>query len=612
MHHQCGASEMCILKFWQYERWGLFMRNLKLLAGVSFSALMLGSGLGWADGMPSGYAVPAGIGIDFEVGARYWYSTGKYKLDLFAPGGSAQVSRLTYDNLTASSAEAFFRADVTRSFFVKGIVGGGSVTGGKMNDEDFPPFLPVYTNTLSQQRDGNLSYFNADVGYNLLNNSGYTSSQKLGAFVGYGYWRERLNTFGCDQLNPPAVNESCNHLGNQFNGLDNDAAWRMLRLGLAGEATFGRWKLSGEAAYVRGRADVTDWHNLRPDIRGLREDATGDGVQAEAILSYFITPSFSVGAGVRYWHIAGDGTAHFEDKGGPAEPIHLTSDRFGAFVQGSLKLAEGERLASVKDTPYRAPPSWTGGYVGVNVGYGTSDTREDINGTSALGIFLANDFLDKAAFQNVDTKGFFGGGQAGYNVQVGRGVVGIEGDIDWAHDSGSTGSVPLLGFFFVNPVFNQPVPLLTSVDQQIEALATLRARLGYLVSPHLLMYVTGGLAVGETRLSLNVRDIGIGPLATFNNPCNATTWVCSRGTSSGLSVGYTLGGGVEYKLSEGISIKGEYLFVDLGSRSVTTTDVGFAAASNVPANFKDRAQFDANLFRVGLNVDLYRPVQPLK
>src|SRR5262245_7463776 len=127
------------------------------------------------------------------------------------------------------------------------------------------------------------------------------------------------------------------------------------------------------------------------------------------------------------------------------------------------------------------------------------------------------------------------------------------------------------------------------------------------------MFVTGGFAYGETHLSLNVRDIGVGPFGTINNPCNFTTFICSRGTSSGFSVGYAVGGGLEYKLSEGISLKGEYLFVDLGDRTVTTRDTGaFAVIAGTPATFKARSDFDANLFRVGLNVDLYRPVQPLK
>ena len=415
------------------------------LAGIG----MLASGA-IADGLPQTSAVPVGIGIDWEVGARFWYSTGHYKKDLFdSIQHSVLNSRLTYDQLTGQSAEAFFRANIPGGLFVKGMVGGGSITEGKMDDEDFPPLaVPVYSNTLSQQRDGNLSYFNADVGYNFLNHRGVGWEHHVGAFVGYGYWRERLNTFGCDQLNPLAVNESCHLLGSSFNGLDNDTTWRMVRVGVAGDTRFGQWKLAGEAAYVYGRADATDWHNQRPDIRGLREDATGGGVQLEAVVSYFLTPSFSVGAGARYWHISGDGNSHFEDKfGGNPGPIKLEFERYGVFVQGSLAFGgETVAMASIKDDSnlYHTPPSWTGAYWGLNVGYGTSSSFQDINGVNPFGVGLAaSGYIGREAFSNVDTRGFFGGAQAGYNMQIGRGVVGIEADLSWAHDSGSAGSLPM-------------------------------------------------------------------------------------------------------------------------------------------------------------------------
>jgi hypothetical protein len=321
------------------------MRRSVLLAGVSFSALILTSTLVRADGYERTYVAPPGIGIDWEVGARYWYSTGHYKKDLFDSTGTVQLSRLTYDNLHSSAAETFFRGGIG-SFFVKGIVGGGSITSGKLNDEDFFPAVPVYSNTLSQQKDGNLGYFTSDVGFDVINNRGAGWGQRLGGFVGYGQWHERLNAFGCDQLSAPAaaLGVSCNNTGNAFNTLDNDATWRMLRVGAAGDVIFGRWKLSGEAAYVVGRADATDWHNQRPDIRGIREDADGRGVQAEAAISYFVTPSFTIGTGVRYWHIAGDGITHFEDKGGVAQANRLESERIGMFVQGSLKLARTHAL----------------------------------------------------------------------------------------------------------------------------------------------------------------------------------------------------------------------------------------------------------------------------
>src|SRR5215471_13696158 len=170
------------------------MRSV-LLVGVSLSTLVVASSGVRADGYERPLVAPAGIGIDWEVGGRSWFSTGRYKKDLWDSNiHSILNSRLTYDNLTAQAAEAFFRGNIAGGLFVKGTVGGGSITGGKMNDEDFPPLaVPFYSNTLSQQRDGNLSYFNADVGYDFLRSRGPGWESRLGGFVGYGYWRERLN-----------------------------------------------------------------------------------------------------------------------------------------------------------------------------------------------------------------------------------------------------------------------------------------------------------------------------------------------------------------------------------------------------------------------------------
>ena len=292
-----------------------------------------------------------------------------------------------------------------------------------------------------------MSYFNADVGYNFLNHRGVGWEHHVGAFVGYGYWRERLNTFGCDQLNPLAVNESCHLLGSSFNGLDNDATWRMVRLGVAGDTRFGQWKLAGEAAYVYGRADATDWHNQRPDIRGLREDATGGGVQLEAVVSYFLTPSFSVGAGARYWHISGDGNSHFEDKfGGNPGPIKLESERYGVFVQGSLAFGgETVAMASIKDdsSRYSTPPSWTGASGGSTSGIGTSSSFQDINGANPF--VLAE--LPAAISAERHSRMWIPEGSSAAPSRVQHadwaGVVGIEADLSWAHDSGSTGSLPM-------------------------------------------------------------------------------------------------------------------------------------------------------------------------
>src|SRR5918993_3830776 len=107
--------------------------------------------------------------------------------------------------------------------------------------------------------------------------------------------------------------------------------------------------------------------------------------------------------------------------------------------------------ASAADLPIRsAPPApvfsavpvftWTGFYVGVNAGYGWQDS----NSSSAVfvppGTFVtAPGASGVVTFGDDNGDGFVGGGQIGYNYQIGSFVVGLETDIQWADLGGSNG-----------------------------------------------------------------------------------------------------------------------------------------------------------------------------
>ena len=89
-----------------------------------------------------------------------------------------------------------------------------------------------------------------------------------------------------------------------------------------------------------------------------------------------------------------------------------------------------------------------------------------------------------------------------------------------------------------------------TINQSVEAdwLLTARPRIGYAFNRSLL-YVTGGLSVGEMNFAAN----------NLFNPPNV-----ERARISDTSVGWTIGGGWEQAVSERLSFKLEYLFVDLG------------------------------------------------
>ncbi len=269
-------------------------------------------------------------GWEFEVGARYWYSSGNFQT---ANGGTnSLVSRLPYNGMTGHSGEAFGRLDSPYNVFFKGFVGGGGITSGTMYDEDWGlskelsgPQPAGYQITQSGI-DGSFNYLTADVGYNVLRGPDH----KVGLFVGYNRYQTLMNTQGIFELAGPDPGATTPSGVNAITEIDT---WNSLRVGLSTQVQlWDRFKIDTDLAYLPYvNVDGLDMHRLRN--LNFPVNGTGNGFQGELILSYFVTDAFSIGVGGRYWSMwttnaySPDGTSYYT----------LNTDRYGVFLQGSYR-----------------------------------------------------------------------------------------------------------------------------------------------------------------------------------------------------------------------------------------------------------------------------------
>ncbi|MGZ3360666.1 MAG: outer membrane protein [Xanthobacteraceae bacterium] len=133
--------------------------------------------------------------------------------------------------------------------------------------------------------------------------------------------------------------------------------------------------------------------------------------------------------------------------------------------------------------------------------------------------------------------GFTGGAQAGYNWQRGRWVLGGEADFSWL---GAGSAVRVSPFWVTDPFINY-----MDMSSRYDWLSTARLRAGVLVTPDLLLYATGGLAITQ------VVDSATHTYPTFPS---TGTWSERR-----TLYGAALGGGLEYGFAPNWSVKAEYL-----------------------------------------------------
>ncbi|WP_332691414.1 outer membrane protein [Bosea sp. (in: a-proteobacteria)] len=257
----------------------------------------------------------------------------------------------------------------------------------------------------------------------------------------------------------------------------------------------------------------------------------------------------------------------------------------------------GAGAAMSADLPSRkyAPPppvapvfSWTGFYVGANAGYSWNQShtrydyaladREDFAQFNALGLVPMS--------LGSDADGFLGGGQIGYNYQIGRVVVGVEADLQYLDARQSSWQAATLNNAFSSATIT------TTAQASVDWLGTLRLRAGYEVFDRTLVYATGGLAYGRTKNRTTITSTGFDDDGPFLG-----AW---SGSKHDNRVGWALGAGVEYAITNNLTLKGEYLYYDLGR-----TRYVVAGNSNDPDDeflgANARRKTHGHVVRAGLN-----------
>ena len=192
--------------------------------------------------------------------------------------------------------------------------------------------------------------------------------------------------------------------------------------------------------------------------------------------------------------------------------------------------------------------------------------------------------------------GAVGGLEAGYNWQFDpRWVLGIEADLNGANFRGTGGSTS---------VYSPTTNINLSSSQAIDWYDTVRARIGWLATPNLLIFGTGGVAYGQVRNSAALTFVSPLPGSAavgaggFAITCTVNT-TCYAGSSASTNVGWAAGGGLEWMFDRHWTAKVEYQFVDLGSQTfiAAAPRALIGAVSSFNVNFKDQL----NVVRVGVN-----------
>jgi outer membrane immunogenic protein len=236
-----------------------------------------------------------------------------------------------------------------------------------------------------------------------------------------------------------------------------------------------------------------------------------------------------------------------------------------------------------------APPapvsSWTGFYVGAELGVKREHATWATTSVIDAGTVITTDASSPRSY---DASGVRGGIYLGYNRQfASRWVGGVE--FDWADARKTTNAAGIPGCSIL--CLGAPGPVADSSSVTMGWDASARARLGYLLTPDLLLYGTGGAAWQRVESSATCQFSGPDPLC----PGIAGTPFATASISA-TRTGWTIGSGIDARISEHWILRGEYRYAAFGTWNVQTA----LSAGGLTTNLGYQLKINTQLATLGI------------
>jgi outer membrane immunogenic protein len=227
---------------------------------------------------------------------------------------------------------------------------------------------------------------------------------------------------------------------------------------------------------------------------------------------------------------------------------------------------------------------WDGVYYGLNGG--TANGSGAVKTTTpyvptAYFAQTSTTSIASTSAQTINTSGFAGGGTLGINSQRGGFVMGLEADY---------GSMNLAGSATSGAVYPCCGPSSYTIVQKYStnSLLTVRPRFG-LAMGKAMLYGTVGMGMTTINYSSTFSD-------TYSTPPAAESGAINKSV-----LGLSYGGGVEARLDAHWSVKGEYIYNQFGTQTVTSTNLAALGTTYPTQVFTHSINLNTNVLRFGIN-----------